>query len=278
MVVDAASSGGILGNIASGLVNAKESGMNRDLSRDEAQRAREQETAEAQKNRDWQHTERGEVQAYNTAEAETSRDWTAKQITGEQTYNSAEAQSNRDFQEKMSSTAVQRQAADMQAAGLNRILAAGGGSSSPNGSQASAGIGGSATASSSAGSGSKGSGVAAHFPSGGDISQGLRMLSSDARDAKRLGFEQKYNDAAIDTQRSIAENNKANAQRIRSEIPGIQAESARKKNYADNGFFGDKLGIRGSSALSNSFNRARTSWKDIEDMSAQQYPDNNMKW
>lgn len=63
----------------------------------------------------------------------------AVQAAAQQTsdFNAQQAQINRDWQEYMSNTAHQREMADLEAAGLNPILAARQGASTPSGAQAS---------------------------------------------------------------------------------------------------------------------------------------------
>lgn len=52
-------------------------------------------------------------------------------------FNAAEAKKNRDWQAEMSNTAKQREVEDLKKAGLNRLLAANGGASTPGGGAAS---------------------------------------------------------------------------------------------------------------------------------------------
>lgn len=116
---------------------------------------------EAKRDRRFQEQQARRAMHWSSAEALANRDFQDEQATRAMGFEDKQATRQMDFQERMSSTQVQRAAADAEAAGLNRILALGQPANAPMG----------ASARSASASGAQGSGFSA---SGSRAAPGVR--------------------------------------------------------------------------------------------------------
>lgn len=146
---------------------------------------------QAQLNRTFQAGEYATARDYNTREAEVARGFNSYEADKSYQRSAQERQIANDFEERMSNTAFQRGTADMQAAGINPMLAfMKGGASTPNASMASSHPASGGAASTGAPGGS--SATAAGLP---QIRNSLGSAVSSALEAARAAADIRYKEA-----------------------------------------------------------------------------------
>lgn len=179
--------------------------------------------------------------AFNAEQAQKSREWSTSERLEQQGFNSAEAAKNRDWQENMSNTSWQRGVKDMEAAGINPMLAVmKGGASTPGGGQATSSIPGASTAS-SAGLPRMENRLSAMLPSAQALAnlQNLQATTGNIEADTKLKLEQaKERSTASSVNSATVENTVENTRVLKSRIAEIEAnvqriDSEKRRNEAD---------------------------------------------
>lgn len=174
-----------------------------------------------------------DAREYNRKEAVKLRQWSSRERNAAQLFNKKEAGKSRDFVEEMSSTAHEREVADLRKAGLNPILSAKyGGSSTPPG----------ASASSSAGSGGSASTQAVHMEdtlkaaqsSAQSAFRNLTEMKRTRQDTKNLGEVEKEIRARTTELQQSATNKSANTNVQQQMAEKIRLEGLKVRQETEN--------------------------------------------